>query len=98
MRLSETEAHGFKSIAHRIFGPTAIIRLFGSRVDDAQRGGDIDLHLEVDPNYDDWRHEIAFHTALDIEMGEEQVDVLITKRGSELSWIERAAYRDGIIL
>jgi hypothetical protein len=98
VRLSETEAQGFKSIANRIFGPNAVVRLFGSRTDDAQRGGDIDLHLEVDPEYSHWQHEIAFHTALELEMDEEQVDVLITKRGAELSWIERAAYRDGIIL
>jgi predicted nucleotidyltransferase len=98
MRLKEAEAQGFKSIAERIFGPSVVVRLFGSRVDDNKRGGDIDLHLEVDPETADSRRKNAFHTALDVEMNEEQIDVIIYERGAPLRWIDRAALREGIIL
>ena len=44
MRLSSKEINIIKNKAQLIFGDS-IVYLFGSRVDDTKKGGDIDLYL-----------------------------------------------------
>ena len=43
MRLLDWEKKHIVEIAKQVFGEITKVILFGSRVDDAQRGGDIDL-------------------------------------------------------
>lgn len=45
MRLSVEEAAVIKRIIANVFGDDAEVWLFGSRVDDSQRGGDVDLYV-----------------------------------------------------
>ena len=53
MRLSPKQITAVKQTAAEVFGPEADIWLFGSRVDDERRGGDIDLLVEnVNPDWD----------------------------------------------
>ncbi|MGH8605013.1 MAG: nucleotidyltransferase domain-containing protein, partial [Gammaproteobacteria bacterium] len=40
MRLSDEEKEAIKGAVRQIFGEDAIVRVFGSRVDDRRRGGD----------------------------------------------------------
>lgn len=47
MRLNETVREIIKSEVDSQLGPDAVVRLFGSRVDDTRRGGDIDLLIEL---------------------------------------------------
>ncbi len=46
MRLSETERKVIRTAAVEFFGDDAEIWLFGSRVDDSKKGGDIDLLIK----------------------------------------------------
>ena len=48
MRLTETQIQAIHTTAEELFGVDARVSLFGSRVDDHQRGGDIDLLIEID--------------------------------------------------
>ena len=48
MRLSQEHIRALKRLAAEEAGPSARLRLFGSRLDDAARGGDGDLLLELD--------------------------------------------------
>lgn len=47
MRISEQSAQMATTIITNQFGPDAKIWLFGSRADDSQRGGDVDLFVEA---------------------------------------------------
>jgi len=49
MRIAPSEAKATKETASAIFGERAAVWLFGSRADDALRGGDIDLYIELPP-------------------------------------------------
>ena len=58
MRISDKTATVLFNLAKKYFGHDAPVRLFGSRVDDSVRGGDIDIHI-VAPNAT-YRDEISF--------------------------------------
>lgn len=96
MRLSQFEINEIKSAFHNIFGDGKIY-LFGSRVDDSKRGGDIDLYLcPDDKNEDMYNKKIKFLVELDLRIGEQKIDVIIEKDRSRL--IEQVAIRDGVEL
>lgn len=47
MRLIPTQRKQILQVARLNFGADANVWLFGSRVDDTQRGGDVDLYVET---------------------------------------------------
>lgn len=98
MRLRAEQIVAIKAAALDAFGETAVVRLFGSRADDAARGGDIDLHIEADESVADFDHEIRFRALVWKALDEPQIDVVVARRGNALSWIDRAALREGVIL
>ena len=98
MRLTEHEVTAIKQAAREAFGDDAVVRLFGSRVHDELRGGDIDLHVEADAYVADLRHSAQFRSLIWQALDEEQVDVVVAARGAAPRWIDQAALRDGIVL
>jgi len=73
------------------------IYLFGSRVDDTQRGGDIDLYLVPQTKFEDEsKRKIKFLVKLDEYIGEQKIDAVMAKDKNRL--IEQVALRDGIKL
>ncbi len=98
MRLSKSEVAAIKAAATDVFGPNVVVRLFGSRVDDARRGGDIDLHVETDPDHATIENEVRFRARLWRDLDEPQVDVVLTARDASHAWIDRAAIREGVRL
>ena len=79
MRLTLQQQSVIRTTLNETFGEQANIWLFGSRVDDNKRGGDIDLlietkELEVTTIV---RAELAFLTKLQMKLGEQKIDVLI---------------------
>ncbi|QQV77227.1 nucleotidyltransferase domain-containing protein [Sphingomonas aliaeris] len=98
MRLRTQEVQAIKASVAEAFGPSAIVRLFGSRIDDTLRGGDIDLHLEVDDGSQDYRKAAAFRWRLFDRIDEQKVDLVFRVRGRPLRPIDEIAYEEGIVL
>ena len=47
MRIEKAEALAAVSIVRKYLGTSAAVWLFGSRADDTQKGGDVDLYVET---------------------------------------------------
>ena len=97
MRLTDEQVAAIKRAAAEVFGGDAVVRLYGSRVDDRRRGGDIDLHFEV-AAIPDYRRQSQFLDAIDAAVDGRKVDLWFTPRDIEPRGLERVPYRDGLVL
>jgi hypothetical protein len=98
VRLSPEEIRAIKAAAVHAFGTDAVVRLFGSRTDDRRKGGDIDLHIEVDGIADEWQARARFENNLFARIEEQRVDVIVRQRHQPPCGIDLIAARDGITL
>lgn len=96
MRLVQDEINSIKKAFIEAFEDGKIY-LFGSRVDDAKRGGDIDLYLCPSQKFDDERiRRRNFLIKLDEYIGEQKIDAVMAKDKNRL--IEQEALKTGIEL
>ena len=80
-------------------GSDVIIRLFGSRLDDTQKGGDIDLLIETQytlTNRFDLESKLA--ARLYTQLGGRKVDVLLMDYLTQVQPIHTQAIKTGIVL
>lgn len=99
MRLKPDEVQAIRDCARASFGADAIVRLFGSRVRDDLRGGDIDLHIIAeDSARTSWRAEATFRRALEDRIGEQKVDIILRAPAEARRPIDELALMDGIVL
>lgn len=98
MRLTPEEVAAIKDAAAEAFGATAVVRLFGSRVDDTLRGGDIDLHLEVNEGQEDVTHAARFRWRVFDHIDERSMDLVFHVRGRPLRPIDVVARAEGVVL
>jgi len=88
-------------VTAEVAGPTAQVKLFGSRVRDDLRGGDIDLLIELPvPTADKLSLSLSLRTGARLQMaiGERKIDVLVTDPQTEETSLIRAARQQGIAL
>ncbi len=98
MRLDQAFIPQLIAEAHAVFGADAELWLFGSRVDDNAKGGDIDLYLEVEDDNQLLEHRLDYLFRLSKVLGEQRVDLIIHRRGKQLSPIHRIARKTGVKL
>ncbi|WP_019611789.1 nucleotidyltransferase domain-containing protein [Thioalkalivibrio sp. AKL7] len=99
MRLTDEQQTIIREEVGRAFGPDARVKLFGSRVDDAARGGDIDLYIEADGTPDELLdQELRLYVALQRQLGERRVDIVVHPRGAPHRPIDTHADRTGVAL
>lgn len=99
MRLSAAERNLILEAVAACLGPGARVRLFGSRVVDTGRGGDIDLLVEpAGPVPDPFRAELKLAAALQARLGERRVDVVLHQPGQPMSPITALAAQTGVPL
>lgn len=88
MRLSLFEIETIVRFKNNIFGEDAKIYLFGSRVDDTCKGGDIDLYLEPQTSGNLLEKKIAFLTLVQQALGEQKIDIIFAKDANRIIEIE----------
>ena len=96
MRLTQREIVQIKNNVFEVFGEKSRVFLFGSRVDDTKKGGDIDLYIEAERIENEIEQEIRLWSKLQLVLGEQKIDVVLAKDSKRL--IEQEAKRTGILL
>jgi predicted nucleotidyltransferase len=97
MRLSNIEREIIKEAAQNIYDKDAKIFIFGSRVDDTKKGGDIDIYIET-PKHATIKDKLNFLVALENKIGEQKVDIIIKTPISKPKEIFEIAKNNGILL
>lgn len=84
MRLDEWQARRIREAAERHFGAGTRVWLFGSRVDDTAKGGDIDLYIEPALSSPDELVDakLALLAELHRCLGEQKIDIVIRRPGA----------------
>jgi predicted nucleotidyltransferase len=99
MRISPDQAQAIVEAARAVAGADAQVSLFGSRLDDSCRGGDIDVLVQLTMAVARPAWLAAQITArLQRALGDRKVDVLIVAPGMELQAVHRLALREGVVL
>jgi predicted nucleotidyltransferase len=99
MRLSSSQIEMIRHTAHLVFGDCARVTLFGSRVNDQAKGGDVDLMVEV-PNIVDEPALMGARVASRVSrsMNGRRVDVILKAPNLKNQPIHEIATRTGVIL
>lgn len=99
MRLTSEQTQAIRQLAQQIAGEHCRVRLFGSRLDDAAQGGDVDLFLELAVATNKPALLAAQLSAkVSRLMHGRKVDVLISAPNLKHLPIHDIARRDGVLL
>ncbi len=100
MRLTPFQQQTICQNALRFFGEQTQVWLFGSRIDDTKRGGDIDLYIE--PQLQEIHNlvmaKLKFLRALHLSLGEQKIDVVLAVNKNNPLPIYQIAKQTGIQL
>lgn len=95
MRLSSKYKEVIKKYFYEFF-ENGEIYLFGSRVDDTKKGGDIDLYLVLKEHTDLFEKKLKFLSRIKRELGDQKIDIVFNTDATRL--IEKEAIQWGIKL
>jgi len=95
MRLKEAEITIIREVFLKVFGHGELY-LFGSRVDDSKRGGDIDLYIVPSSTDNLAVKKIDFNVLLKKNMQDRKIDVVIDRGRNRL--IDTVARKTGVLL
>ena len=95
MRLQRQEIQTILQVAHQIYGEKVKVYLFGSRLDDTKRGGDIDLLVRNEGVKKGILARIRMIAQLKYLLGDQKIDVI---GDHEESIVAQEALRKGVLL
>lgn len=98
MRIKKEHIEFIKSTAQTLFWDDAKVYLFGSRVDDNKKGGDIDLYIETNVKEKLLQRKLKMMGALHKELGEQKIDIVINNHSTDDKFIYTIARNEGIVL
>lgn len=99
MRLTDRQIHTIRQLARQVTGDQTRVRVFGSRLDDTARGGDIDLLLELPKSIDNPALVAAQMSALvSRAFYGRKVDVLLSAPNLMRLPIHEIAFKEGQLL
>jgi len=84
MRLNQFEIDTINTLARKHFGSGTRVFLFGSRIDDNKKGGDIDLFIKNNENTLTIRARISFLAELKSIIGDQKIDVVFDNASTRL--------------
>lgn len=97
MRLMSNEKDCIVKAVRKNFTAVSAVLLFGSRTDDTKRGGDIDVLVETD-EAQIFAKKIQTITDIQLKLGEQKIDIVVTSGHGDERLIVQNAYREGIFL
>lgn len=100
MRLTQEQIDTIRETTIEVFGNQSEVRLFGSRVDDVQRGGDIDLYINAPThNAELVDAKLRLLVGQRKRLGNRKIDVVVRRSGAKADApIDRIATQTGIRL
>jgi predicted nucleotidyltransferase len=99
MRLTDDQCNKIRDAVARVLGDGARVWLFGSRVDDRAKGGDIDLYVELDASpAQALEQQMRLYAALQRALGAQRIDLIVHRRGMPRRPIDDEAVRTGVPL
>ncbi|MGP9768305.1 nucleotidyltransferase domain-containing protein [Halomonas sp. AOP13-D3-9] len=92
MRLNEDQKAIVRQVGHDVFGDNIQLALFGSRLDDHLKGGDIDILVKSDRPLPDKVMKMLKMTArLQLRLGDQPIDILVYDPETAMSSIYEQA-------
>lgn len=99
MRLTDQQINSIRQLAQQVAGNQSRVRIFGSRLDDAAQGGDLDLMLELPEPVDNPALMAAQMSArVSRAMHGRKVDVLLCAPNLMRFPIHDVAFKEGKLL
>jgi len=93
MRISKSTLETLSALSRKYFGENAPVRLFGSRLNDQARGGDIDIQI-IAPHAT-FLDEVSFLAEVDQQL-DERVDLRVQR--NEALLIDEMALKHGVLI
>jgi len=100
MRITVQQRKILKQVLLKNFGLASELRLFGSRIDDDARGGDIDIYIEPEVHDADDIVEAKLDALVELYqlLGEQKIDLVINRKSGLTLPIYDVAKSTGIVL
>ncbi|QTF91312.1 nucleotidyltransferase domain-containing protein [Halomonas sp. BM-2019] len=100
MRLSDRERDDIVQTVKRHFGALSRVWLFGSRVDDRARGGDIDIYVEPEVQEPDQIVDAQLDALVELKqrLGDQKIDLVVHRRAAKELPVHRLARETGVRL
>jgi len=98
MRLDPSTITPLLRAVQEVFGANAEVWLFGSRADDEERGGDIDLYIETDFDRDIVERRSTLRRQLEKTFGDQKIDLAVRPRNRAPHPLHVIARAQGVLL
>lgn len=99
MRMPPNYQTTITETAIKVFGARVSVWLFGSRLDDAAKGGDVDLLIKLEsPTADKAILAARYNALLQMKLGLQKFDVLVIDPSTPLKQIHQHALSKGVQL
>lgn len=95
MRLSKREIEAILQVAEDIYGTDVKVYLFGSRVDDSRRGGDIDLLVRTTSAKKGILERVRMAARIKSLIGDQKIDIIGDYEDNQ---VVQEALKNGILL
>ena len=100
MRINDQQRLILKQTLLKYFGSASLLQLFGSRVSDASKGGDIDIYIEPEITQPDEIVEAKLCALVELHklLGDQKIDLVINRKIGKQLPIYEIAKQSGVLL